>query len=357
MSSVNLGSFLQEDYPIIVFPKLAALIGLNEAIVLQQIKYWIIKNQKDGRNFVDGKYWTYNSIREWQEQFPFWCEKTIKTIIKNLLDMELILSENHHPDPFKKSKWYSISEEGIEKFTNRSGKNYPMRKMGNSSTQDPETPHFSDSVNITQSEGQNLPNHTETTTYTKEREKENQNFLNEWKKKTLDELQPLHSLNDDEIVEARKEFITSGEIKDIFFSSIDKVDKAFELWCSRYHSVKGRYARKSTSDSANKEPKAPKVDLNKWVDEEINKKPEDQRAIYSEIRAKLGDREFIKAAIAITEIEMTPDKIVFKGRPGVHNHQTLHKYSDTIVDVLKAFKPQSSIEFLGTLVKAKGGSA
>ncbi|HDE3362621.1 TPA: DnaD domain protein, partial [Staphylococcus aureus] len=36
-----MNKLLIDDYPIQVLPKLAELIGLNEAIVLQQIHYWL----------------------------------------------------------------------------------------------------------------------------------------------------------------------------------------------------------------------------------------------------------------------------------------------------------------------------
>lgn len=358
---------LNDIQPIVVNVEIAAILGLKESVILQQIHYWLMINREANKNHIDGKYWTYNTFSEWHKQFPFLSRNTMIRKFDALEKMGIVISRNYNENNHDQTKWYTIDYDKLHDILNSKVKE--GEEAGH-----PETSEDGNVQNgkmgeigedkwvnaFTQNGKLHLPkmgkSYTETTTDTKEREKQI-NFLNEWKKKTLEELQPLHSLNDNEIVEARKEFITSGEIKDIFFSSIDKVDKAFELWCSRYHSVKGRYARKSSSDSANKEPKAPKVNSNEWVNEIINEKPEPQRAIYKEIQNKLGDSEFIKAAIAITEIEITPDRIVFKGRPGVHNHQTMYKYSDAIVDVLKAFKPQSSIEFLGALVKAKSGSA
>ena len=34
---------LLEDEPLVVLPKLATVIGLNEAIILQQLHYWLEK--------------------------------------------------------------------------------------------------------------------------------------------------------------------------------------------------------------------------------------------------------------------------------------------------------------------------
>ena len=41
---------------LVINPDLAKMIGLNEAIVLNQIYYWISVNKKQNRNFHDGKY-------------------------------------------------------------------------------------------------------------------------------------------------------------------------------------------------------------------------------------------------------------------------------------------------------------
>ena len=38
-----MSNLLIDDYPILVLPKLANEIGLNEAIVLQQMHYWLKK--------------------------------------------------------------------------------------------------------------------------------------------------------------------------------------------------------------------------------------------------------------------------------------------------------------------------
>ena len=60
---------LLNTYPLIVLPELAQAIGLHEAIVLQQLHYWIEINRKADRNSHNGRYWTYNTYESWQVQF------------------------------------------------------------------------------------------------------------------------------------------------------------------------------------------------------------------------------------------------------------------------------------------------
>lgn len=63
--------YLIEESPLTVLPTLAVAIGLHESMIIQQVQYWISINKKEGRNYINGKYWTYNTFEAWQKQFPF----------------------------------------------------------------------------------------------------------------------------------------------------------------------------------------------------------------------------------------------------------------------------------------------
>jgi len=55
-------------------PQLAGRIGLNAAIILQQLDYWIGKCKEGNRqsHHHDGDWWVYNTIEQWQQgNFPF----------------------------------------------------------------------------------------------------------------------------------------------------------------------------------------------------------------------------------------------------------------------------------------------
>lgn len=109
---------LLEDYPLIVLPKLAVLLGSSDAaIVLQQIQYWLNENEKHGRNFYDGRYWTYNSIAEWREgNFPWLSESTIKRIMKKLRSLGVVIVGNYNKVGFDKTNWYSIDYDALNQF-------------------------------------------------------------------------------------------------------------------------------------------------------------------------------------------------------------------------------------------------
>ena len=106
---------LIDDYPIQVLPKLAIEIGLNEAIVLQQIHYWL--NQSSHNR--DGKKWIYNTYDDWNKQFPFWSVMTIRRVINSLEKQKLILIANYNKAGFDKTRWYSIDYSVVESVNRR----------------------------------------------------------------------------------------------------------------------------------------------------------------------------------------------------------------------------------------------
>jgi hypothetical protein len=90
---------------------LAVRIGLNEAIVLNQIDYWInvYEEKKDADHFQDGRWWVYNTIKEWQENFPCFCERTMYNILKNLRDLGVVETANYNKVGFDRTLWYTIN--------------------------------------------------------------------------------------------------------------------------------------------------------------------------------------------------------------------------------------------------------
>lgn len=127
--------YLIEESPIIVLPTLAAAIGLDEAIILQQVHYWLGINRKAGKKemFIDGKWWTYGSYPRWQKKnFPWWSVSTVKRTFLSLEKQKLLISGQYSPDKTDRSKWYTIDYQALENHDSlttldgASGQNEPM---------------------------------------------------------------------------------------------------------------------------------------------------------------------------------------------------------------------------------------
>lgn len=109
---------LFDKHPIVLDKHMASVLGLNEAIVLQQVHYWIELNKKEGRNFHEGRYWTYNTYEEWNEQFPFWSKETIKRVFKRLRNMKLIIVDRFNVYQMDRTLWYTIDYDKLYSIMN-----------------------------------------------------------------------------------------------------------------------------------------------------------------------------------------------------------------------------------------------
>jgi len=86
--------------------------GVNEAIMIANFQFWIAKNKANGKNFFDGCYWTYNSLKALIELFPFWTEKQIRSILKSLIDKGVLKTANFNQNQYDRTLWYAFVQEG-----------------------------------------------------------------------------------------------------------------------------------------------------------------------------------------------------------------------------------------------------
>lgn len=105
-------SLLIEEPPLQIIPGLAKEIGLNEAIILQQIHYWLQRSENDR----DGRKWVYKSTQEWAHEFPFWSEATIKRAISNLRAKALIIVTKRSATSWERVNWYTVDYESLSRI-------------------------------------------------------------------------------------------------------------------------------------------------------------------------------------------------------------------------------------------------
>lgn len=89
---------------------IARALGVNEAIVSYHLCFWIEANEREGKNFVEGRYWTYNSVRKFSDFIDFLSEKQIKHALNNLYDAGYLLKGHYSENKLDRSLWYSLSD-------------------------------------------------------------------------------------------------------------------------------------------------------------------------------------------------------------------------------------------------------
>ena len=102
-----MSSALLADEPLLLIqPKLAVKVGLNEAILLQQVHYWL--HPKVNKNMKEGRPWVHNTYDQWKKQFPFWSERTIRRTISSLENLGILESYSSLCG-LRKTKYYTIN--------------------------------------------------------------------------------------------------------------------------------------------------------------------------------------------------------------------------------------------------------
>lgn len=104
-----MSQLLIQEPPLQVLPSLAVQIGLNEAIVVQQVHYWLLR----ATIYHDSRKWVYKTIKEWQEEFPFWSEDTILRTLKKLKESGILIAKQMGKNKFDKTLFYTIEYSNI----------------------------------------------------------------------------------------------------------------------------------------------------------------------------------------------------------------------------------------------------
>ncbi|HID4118980.1 TPA: conserved phage C-terminal domain-containing protein, partial [Klebsiella pneumoniae] len=102
-------SLLMPSRPIVINPDLAYSIGLNEAIALQQVNYWLQETNSGLER--DGVRWIYNTTEQWLEQFPFWSESTLKRTFTRLKNLGVLKVEQLNKSQRDMTNYYTINYE------------------------------------------------------------------------------------------------------------------------------------------------------------------------------------------------------------------------------------------------------
>ena len=150
----HLNRLLLDDKPLIVLPSLAKEIGLNESIVLQQIHYWL----QDSKHNIEGHKWIYNTYSEWEQQFPFWSNKTIRRTITKLENEGILITGNFNKLKIDKTKWYRINYPKLAVMSSPCGQSVPSSRST--------CPHPSGQSDLTNN--QRIPETTTDNTYSNE---------------------------------------------------------------------------------------------------------------------------------------------------------------------------------------------
>lgn len=106
--------------------ELATKYGIEEAILIENIYFWISKNGANKVHLHEGRYWTYNSRKAFADLFPYINESKIRRafglLCNGKIDIDskeyvikpILIKGNFNKTDFDQTNWYAFSDYGIE---------------------------------------------------------------------------------------------------------------------------------------------------------------------------------------------------------------------------------------------------
>lgn len=92
---------------------LAVQYGILEAVLLNNIWYWVEKNEANEMNFFEGRYWTYNSTKAFSKLFPYASQKQIQRALSHLKEEDILMTGNFNKSAYDRTLWYAFTDKGM----------------------------------------------------------------------------------------------------------------------------------------------------------------------------------------------------------------------------------------------------
>ncbi len=90
--------------------------GVFEAILIWNLRFWILKNKANNRHLYPGedgimRTWTYNSTEAFCKLFRFWSSDQIDRLIKKMITKEIIITGNFNQNSYNRTRWFAFQNE------------------------------------------------------------------------------------------------------------------------------------------------------------------------------------------------------------------------------------------------------
>ena len=92
---------------------IAKRYGVNEAIMISNFQYWIAKNKANEKHQYDGRTWTYNSVKAFEELFPYLTSSQIRRCLESLVEQGVLLKGDYNKNRYIRTSWFAFANESM----------------------------------------------------------------------------------------------------------------------------------------------------------------------------------------------------------------------------------------------------
>ena len=91
--------------------EVAKRYGVTCAVFIQNLYFWIEKNEANGRHFYEDRSWTYNSLTALEALFPYFTRKQIRTVIDKCVASGAVIVGKFSQKGYDHTNWYTLTDE------------------------------------------------------------------------------------------------------------------------------------------------------------------------------------------------------------------------------------------------------
>jgi hypothetical protein len=91
----------------------AVKYGVPQAILLENMLFWLAHNKAFGKNIHEGKVWTFNSVAAYAELFPYWTVDQIRRYFESLEKDGVLIAGNFNKKRYDKTKWHTVADQSL----------------------------------------------------------------------------------------------------------------------------------------------------------------------------------------------------------------------------------------------------
>jgi len=92
----------------------AKVYGVDQAIILGNMRFWLDHNKANKTNVHYGYYWTYNSAKAFAELFPYWSSNKLQKLLKKMEIDGVIITGEFNKKGYDRTKWYTMPAYAIQ---------------------------------------------------------------------------------------------------------------------------------------------------------------------------------------------------------------------------------------------------
>ena len=92
---------------------LALEFGIEGAILIDEFQHQISWNTANEKNFHEGRYWTFNSMKAYEKKYPYLNSSKIKRTINSLIQKGILVKGNFNTNQYDRTNWYAFTDMGL----------------------------------------------------------------------------------------------------------------------------------------------------------------------------------------------------------------------------------------------------